>query len=191
MDIRDYEYIVAIAEQGSISRAAAQLFITQPALTKFLQRTERELGIDLFLRKGNQFLLTEAGRKYVETGRAIMQLDRTLSQELSEELQNSSRQIRLGFSMGRTNEILEGILPRFYEKYPDIKLSLKADTSRRQILALQNRSLDLAMVTNVERMPGYTHIPIFRWSGPGCLWLWREILPFFRRDGRMQTTPIP
>ena len=36
MDIRDYEYIVAIAEQGSISRAAAQLFITQPALTKFL-----------------------------------------------------------------------------------------------------------------------------------------------------------
>lgn len=93
MDIRDYEYIVAIAEQGSISRAAAQLFITQPALTKFLQRTERELGIDLFLRKGNQFLLTEAGRKYVETGRAIMHLDRTLSQELSEELQNSSRQI--------------------------------------------------------------------------------------------------
>ena len=120
-----------------------------------------------------------------------MHLDRTLSQELSEELQNRSRQIRLGFSMGRTNEILEGILPRFYEKYPDIKLSLKADTSRRQILALQNRSLDLAMVTNVERMPGYTHIPIFRWSGPGCLWLWREILPFFRRDGRMQTTPIP
>ena len=40
MDIRDYEYIVTIAEQKSITRAAAQLFITQSALTKFLQRTE-------------------------------------------------------------------------------------------------------------------------------------------------------
>ena len=44
MDIRDYEYIVTIAEQKSITRAAAQLFITQSALTKFLQRTERSLG---------------------------------------------------------------------------------------------------------------------------------------------------
>lgn len=44
MDIRDYEYIVTIAEQKSITRAAAQLFITQSALTKFLQRTERSLA---------------------------------------------------------------------------------------------------------------------------------------------------
>ena len=65
MDIRDYEYIVTIAEQKSITRAAAQLFITQSALTKFLQRTERSLGVALFLKKGNQFLLTEAGQKYV------------------------------------------------------------------------------------------------------------------------------
>ena len=43
MDVRDYEYIVAIADQGSITRAAEQLFITQPALTKFLQRIEKEL----------------------------------------------------------------------------------------------------------------------------------------------------
>ena len=62
MDIRDYEYIVTIAEQKSITRAAAQLFITQSALTKFLQRTERSLGVALFLKKGNQFLLTEAGQ---------------------------------------------------------------------------------------------------------------------------------
>ena len=85
MDIRDYEYIVTIAEQKSITRAAAQLFITQSALTKFLQRTERSLGVALFLKKGNQFLLTEAGQKYVETGRVIMQLDRQLSNQLESE----------------------------------------------------------------------------------------------------------
>lgn len=160
MDIHDYEYIVAIAEQGSISRAAAQLFITQPALTKFLQRTERSLGIALFLRKGNQFILTEAGQKYVDTGRAIMRLNRMLEEELTENLRNQKRLIRLGFSMGRTNEILEYVLPAFYEAYPDIKVSLKADTSRRQMLDLQNRNMDLVMVTNVEKLPGYTYLPV-------------------------------
>ena len=63
MDVRDYEYIVAIADQGSVTRAAEQLFITQPALTKFLQRIEKELGLALFVRKGKQFILTEAGHR--------------------------------------------------------------------------------------------------------------------------------
>ena len=61
MDIRDYEYIVAIAEKGGISKAADQLFITQSALTKFLQRTEQKLGMELFVRKGKQFLLKTSG----------------------------------------------------------------------------------------------------------------------------------
>ncbi|XBX17400.1 LysR family transcriptional regulator [Enterocloster clostridioformis] len=63
MDVRDYEYIVAIADQGSVTRAAEQLFITQPALTKFLQGIEKELGHALFVRKGKQFILTEAGHR--------------------------------------------------------------------------------------------------------------------------------
>ena len=159
MDIRDYEYIVAIAEQGSITRAAAQLFITQSALTRFLQRTEKELGISLFQRRGNQFLLTEAGQYYVETGRAIMHLDRQLSEKLSQELATEKSRIRLGFSMGRTEDILRNVVPVFFEKYPDIQLFTRGDTSRKQMMALQNDQLDLALVTNVERIPGYRYIP--------------------------------
>lgn len=162
MDIRDYEYIVAIAEQGSISRAAAQLFITQSALTRFLQRTERDLGIALFLRKGNQFLLTEAGQQYVETGRVIMHLDRELSEKLSREQRLQKSQISLGFSMGRTGDMLANVFPLFYEKYPDVQIFVKADTSRRQMMALQNDNLDLAMVTNVEKLPGYHYVPVGR-----------------------------
>ncbi len=158
MDVRDYEYIVAIAEQGSITRAAAQLFITQSALTKFLQRTEKELGISLFHRRGNQFLLTEAGQQYVETGRAIMHLDRQLSEKLSQELIVERSRIRLGFSMGRTTDILQNVVPAFFERYPDIQLFTRADTSRKQMMALQNDQLDLALVTNVERLPGFRYI---------------------------------
>lgn len=160
MDIRDYEYIVTIAEQKSITRAAAQLFITQSALTKFLQRTERSLGLPLFLKKGNQFLLTEAGQKYVETGRVIMQLDRQLANQLEHEATIQRHRIRLGYGMGRSNQLIEDVFPAFFQKFPDVQISTKAETSRKQMLELQNGRLDFVMVTNVEQMPGYTYLPV-------------------------------
>lgn len=160
MDVRDYEYIVAIAEQGSITRAAAHLFITQSALTKFLQRTERDLGLALFVRDGNRFQLTEAGQQYVETGRAILHLDRQLEEQMTQELAAQKGRIRLGFSMGRTDDILRNVLPSVYERYPDTKIYANADTSRRQMMALHNNDLDLAVVTNVERIPGYRYLPV-------------------------------
>ena len=160
MDIRDYEYIVTIAEQGSITRAAAQLFITQPALTKFLQRIEGGLGLKLFIRSGNQLLLTEAGQRYVDTGRRIIQLDRELSEHLRQERTAQKSRIRLGFSMGRTQDMLDNVLPDFYKKYPKVQISTFGDTSRRQMETLQKDDLDFAMVTNVEQLPGYTYLPV-------------------------------
>ncbi len=162
MDIRDYEYIVAIAEQGCITRAAAQLFITQSALTKFLQRMEKSLGIALFVKKGNQFLLTEAGRQYVETGRQIMQLDRKLESALAREVTVQKKRIRFGYGMGRSSYMLEQILPRFYEQYPDTCVYASADTSRHHMADLEHDRLDLALLTNVEKNPGYQYLPVER-----------------------------
>lgn len=160
MDIRDYKYIVTIAEQKSITRAAAQLFITQSALTKFLQRTERNIGVSLFIKKGNQFFLTEAGQKYVETGRVIMQLDRQLSEQLEKEISLQKKRIRIGYGMGRSTQLLEEVIPAFLKQYPDIQICAKAETSRKQMMELQNGSLDLVIVTNVEQVPGYTYLPV-------------------------------
>ena len=160
MDVRDYEYIVAIAEQGSITRAAAQLFITQPALTRFLKHTEASLGLKLFTRNGNQFLLTEAGRRYVETGRTIIQLDRQLTEQLTHELTMQKTRIRLGFPMGRERDMLEKILPPFHTQYPGIQLCLYTDTSRRQMEALRHNDLDMALVSNAEQLPGYEYLPV-------------------------------
>lgn len=160
MDVRDYEYIVAIAEHGSISRAAAQLFITQSALTRFLQRTEMQTGVPLFHRRGNQFLLTEAGQQYVETGRIIMHLDRQLADKLAEEKRLHKSLIRISYSMGRSDWLMDHIFPRFFERFPDIEIKAKGDTSRKSMMALQNGDMDMVLVTNVERIPGYRYISI-------------------------------
>lgn len=160
MDVRDYEYIVAIADQGSITRAAEQLFITQPALTKFLQRIEKELGLSLFVRKGKQFILTEAGQKYVEVGHEILRLDRKLTEQLKQDGITQKKRVRLGFSMGRFYDLMESVLPQFHSVYPDIQIIAMATTSRKQFEALQRKELDIAIVTNVEQRMGYTYLPV-------------------------------
>lgn len=188
MDVRDYEYIVAIAEQGSITRAAAQLFITQPALTRFLKRTEAVLGLKLFIRNGNQFLLTEAGRRYVETGRAIVQMDRQLSEQLTHELTMQKSRIRLGFPMGRDRDMLENVLPRFVARYPNIQLCLHTDTSRKQMELLRHNDLDLALVTNAEQLPGYVYLPVERsWMAVVV----HEDSPLLARSRSLEGYPFP
>lgn len=160
MDVRDYEYIVAIADQGSITRAAEQLFITQPALTKFLQRIEKELGLALFVRKGKQFLLTEAGQKYIEVGHEILRLDRKLTEQLLQDGKIQKKRIRLGFSMGRFHDLMETVLPAFRATYPDVQVYVSAETSRKQFSHLQHKELDMAIVTNVEQRMGFTYLPV-------------------------------
>ncbi|MCD8369941.1 MAG: LysR family transcriptional regulator [Clostridiales bacterium] len=154
MDIRSYEYMVAIAEHGSISRAAEQLFITQSALSKFLQRTEQMLGLRLFQRLGNHLVLTEIGRQYVETGRKIILLDQELEDEMAMERARQKGQIRLGCGMGRTSFILGDILPAFYRKYPDIQIYTRSETGQVQLDELQHNRLDLGLLSDLERLSG-------------------------------------
>ena len=158
VDIRDYEYIVQIAEHRSISKAAASLFITQSALTKFLQKTEKNLGVPLFVRQGHQFLLTEIGRDYVETGRVIMKLDSDLMNKLRNHAATMKKQIRFGAGMGLREYVIQNLLRRFTERYPDMRINLMLDTSRHLMMQLENETLDMAVVTNMEDKPGYEYV---------------------------------
>lgn len=83
-NVRDFEYITEIARYGSISKAAEALYLSQPTLTKFLQRVEREAGQPLFHRVGKRFVLTPAGEVYVARAKSILQLEHQLQQELSD-----------------------------------------------------------------------------------------------------------
>ena len=112
------------------------------------------------MRKGKQFILTEAGQKYVEVGHEILRLDRKLTEQLKQDGITQKKRIRLGFSMGRLYELMESVLPQFHSVYPDIQIIAMETTSRKQFEALQRKELDIAIVTNVEQRVGYTYLPV-------------------------------
>ncbi|MEV4259484.1 LysR family transcriptional regulator, partial [Spirillospora sp. NPDC049652] len=72
MEIRLLGYVVAIAEEGSVSAAARRLHLTQPTLSRQLRDLERELGTRLFEREGRGLVPTEAGRALLRRARVIL-----------------------------------------------------------------------------------------------------------------------
>lgn len=154
MNIKDFEYVSAVVEQGSISKAAERLCITQGALTKYLKRLERELDMPIFYRLGNQFLLTKAGEIYLKKAQQIIQLNRELEEELS--LLASSREaaVRMGCPMGMQSFVMDTLLPEFFRQYPQACVSLEEGSSLNLVRKIEEAHLDICLAYVSERRIG-------------------------------------
>ena len=144
-NVRDFEYIVEIARHGSISKAAQALYLTQPTLTKFLQRVEREVGEPLFHRVGKRFVLTPAGEIYVSKAKSILQLNHEVEQELADLAAMRSGSIRLGTTAGRSGYVARVVAPLFYQEYPDVRVLLTISHTDQLLKMIQNNELDIVL----------------------------------------------
>ncbi len=160
MNVKDYRYIVEIAEQKSISKAAAVLYITQSALTRFLQRVEDELGASLFFRQGNHLVLTEVGQCYVERGRKIIELDYEAEEEISKLIQQKKQYIRIGYGFGRTDYITAAVLKPFFEIYKDVQIDVRLGSAESRLRMVERNELDLAVVTSRDYRPGLVYCQV-------------------------------
>lgn len=84
MEYTDLEYFIAIAEHHNLTRAAEALYVSQPTLTKYLHKLEKELGGKVFRRNGYQYDLTFLGQRYLDYARRVLALDQDWKKELSD-----------------------------------------------------------------------------------------------------------
>ena len=82
MDFKQLAYIIKVAECRNITKAAKELFISQPSLSQFITKAEEELGVRLFDRSMNPLSLTYAGTKYIEAARKIIMVNENIKKEL-------------------------------------------------------------------------------------------------------------
>ncbi len=123
------ESFVEVARQGTVSRAAQALSITQPALTVRLQQLEEELGTRLFERGRRGIVLTEAGRAFLPYAeRALASLRG--GQELVEEIRiGGAGELTVGAAPAVSTYVLPGVLVRFAERYPNVRLVVRTGHS--------------------------------------------------------------
>ncbi len=147
MNFKKLKYIITIAEHKSISKAACELFISQPSLSSILSNLEKDLGISLFDRSTNPISLTYAGEKYVETAKKILSLESNLRKELMDISDMKKGKITIGIPSVRGTHVLPLILPKFKEEYPGIDIHVIEGDSNYLEECLLSGKVDLVLTS--------------------------------------------
>lgn len=146
MDIRDMNYFLQIAEYENISKAAEELHISQPPLSRQLRKLEEELGVELFTRDNGRLQLTEAGHFFRERAQEVISLvDKTRSQ-MAERYNGAGGKIRIGTIETLSAEKLPKWVAGFHEIYPDVTYQIVNNNSEEIIRMVDKGLLDMGIV---------------------------------------------
>ena len=146
MFFKNFEYFLAIIEEGSISKASEREYISQPSLSKYLKRLESNLGVELFDRNSYPLKLTHTGERYYKYGIKVMELEKQLQREFTEICRDERGEIKFGLALWRGSHILPLILPYFKNVYPNITVSITEGKSQFLINELINERIDFALM---------------------------------------------
>jgi len=136
-------YVMTIAEERNLTRAAKKLFISQPALTLYLNRLEEELGVKLFDRTKTPLEITPAGAYYIEQMEPIYLAEHRLRNNIKT-LAEPAGTLTIGIGQVRGFSWLPVILPEFCEKHPDINVEVKQIQEKKMIPMLKTDDMDAA-----------------------------------------------
>ena len=146
MELKQLEYIVAIADCGNISRAAESLFISQSGLNQQLIKLERDLGVQLFDRNKHYLHLTRAGEVYVRNARQILQMQKNTYAELADLKNNLTGEISMGLTHEHGIDLFTSIFRDFNREYPGYTFALLERIVAEQNSLIQKGQLDFGVV---------------------------------------------
>lgn len=138
------EQFVALARTKNFTRAADELHLSQPALSRAIQKLEDQLGSPLFERKPREVVLTDLGELLLERAKEILQLMEDTISELSEAGRRG--RIRLGAIPTIAPYFLPGLLHAFAKKHPDVLVVVQEDTTENLVRRCSHGEIDLAIL---------------------------------------------
>ena len=106
MDLKEQKYVCTLAECKSLTRASERLYISQPALSLYINNVEKILGARLFERNGRKFELTWLGKQYVEKASQMLELERQFEAVRQQTERENAGQERIGNAQRRNIRIL-------------------------------------------------------------------------------------
>lgn len=145
MNMKQALYFKTIAQYGTITAAAKQLYISQPSLSQTLRQIEDEVGTPLFDRSTSPFHLTYAGERYLKAVEAMLDIETRLKEEIESIRRDDGGRLRLGISVTRAMQVLPDVIPIFTKAYPNVTIELTEAASASLEGLLQKGQIDLAL----------------------------------------------
>lgn len=148
-----------MAKHLSYTKAAQELFISQPAISKNIQALEDELGVRLFNRNGNSIELTTAGELAFSYSNDIDRLVQNLTFELGKISDIQTGSLRIGASSTISQYLIPPVIADFKESYPEISISLVSGNTSEINTSLDNESIDVGITEGHRRLINFDYIP--------------------------------
>lgn len=147
MTLTQLEGFLTVVQEGSITKAAEKLYVTQPTLSLQIKALEEELGQELFERDGKQWRLTGAGRVLQGRARQVLDLVEQTRQEVTglKELQRG--QLLIGANESTCLYILPEVIQAFSERFPGVEMHLKTRSSAAMLRLVAEGEVDFGLAT--------------------------------------------
>jgi DNA-binding transcriptional LysR family regulator len=145
MELRHLRYFLAVAEALNFTKAATQLRIAQPALSRQIQDLEDEIGVDLLRRSPRGVTLTAEGRLFLEEVRDILKRANESVEKVRALARGEYGELHVGYAPSPSSEILPPALAAFQKAAPRVRVILHDLASQELIAGLLDGSLDIAI----------------------------------------------
>lgn len=145
MNTKQLKYVHVLAREGSFSRAAEELNISQPSLSQYIKKIEDTIGLKLFERTNGNVRLTDAGRVYLDTGRQILDLEHRMDMQFADIASQKTGSLIVGTAPYRAVSLMPAVAQRFRELYPGMHLVIREGTTAELTEGLEHGEYDLCV----------------------------------------------
>src|SRR6266403_1995741 len=153
MEIHQLRYFVAVAEEGSFSRAAAKVRVAQPSLSQQIRKLEAEIGQPLFDRLPRSVVLTEAGRCLLDYARQILASIGDAQRCVDELKGKIAGDVAVGAIPTIAPYVLPELVVTFQKHYPDVTLHIVEDVTEGIARRIEVGELDVALASTCQKSP--------------------------------------
>ena len=160
MEIKTLRYFLETAREGNMTRAAENLFVSQPTMSKQLKELENELGVKLFVRSNYSIRLTEAGMLLRERAEDILSLVEKTEAEFKSFEETNSGDIYVGAPESEAMVLFADVVREFQKSYPKVRCNIYSGNMQDVCEKLDKGLLDFAIVMNYMDLARYNYLPM-------------------------------
>lgn len=147
-----YRVFYTVANTGNITKAAEELMISQPAISKSIKNLEEQLGGQLFIRTKRGVILTDEGKEFYNYISQAMEYIYSAENKFTDLINLNTGTIKIGVSTTLTKQFLIPYLEEFHEKYPKIDIQIDTNLSSELIPKLKNGLIDIIILNVVDNI---------------------------------------
>lgn len=147
MNLKQLKYVIVLANERSFSKAADVLNISQPSLSQYIKKIEKQIGLELFERTNGHVRLTDAGKIYLDTGKRILDLEHQMQSQLSELSEYKTGTIIVGTTPFRSVTMMPRVVAEFKKLYPGIQVVVDERGNQEISEAVERGEFDVCVAT--------------------------------------------